>query len=596
MRSKAPMAESNNKMMEEFWGPALGFIAALIVLIGTGMVSLILAAATIAVLFLINANTIIAGCAGIIGLVSAMFIYGANIEFILYPLKVSGHLWSMAANDEAALSVLLSPPENFFRTFFTAYFSMVFEFEAWAKGFPLGVVMGSMTYMALIKYFNNGIALTKRTKDQIKGHKKVGRFAASIGNSKDAHTKDGSVIGTDRFGKMIFLNDKEANQHALVLGTTGSGKTVTISNIVESAINRGLPLIYIDGKGDYDLGSRICAYAEKNNTANWLFGMRGDSVSYDPLSSGGYTSKKDRIIELRDWSEEHYKKLAEGYLQAVFKVLDELDIPSDLISLSNHLDLKKLKSLVRENEKKLTNAQELMDMLNDQDQASKSIESLVAEIRNFTNSEIGHLFKPQEGQNSLTLKEVIEKGGIAYFCLPALEFPSMSQTLGRLIINDLKATVGQNLSSPDRPPLYAIFDEFSVFAGEQVLNVINMGRSAGIHAILATQSLSDIASGRKDNSDHFINQVVGNCNTFILHRQNAPEDAKTLAEMIGTRPSLEYTAQISQKEPTHMGTVRRTRGFLAHPDEIKSLGTGEAFYVSKHSHKVTRIKARLSRI
>ena len=172
----------------------------------------------------------------------------------------------------------------------------------------------------------------------------------------------------------------------------------------------------------------------------------------------------------------------------------------------------------------------------------------------------------------------------------------MSQTLGRLIINDLKATVAQNLANANRPPLYAVFDEFSVFAGEQVLNVINMGRSAGIHAILATQSLSDIASGRKDNADHFINQVVGNCNTFILHRQNAPEDAKHLAEMIGTRPSLEYTAQISQKEPTHMGTVRRTRGFLAHPDEIKALGTGEAFYVSKHSNKVTRIKARMSRI
>ena len=172
----------------------------------------------------------------------------------------------------------------------------------------------------------------------------------------------------------------------------------------------------------------------------------------------------------------------------------------------------------------------------------------------------------------------------------------MSQTLGRLIINDLKATMAQQLGNGVKNKLYVIFDEFSVFAGEQVLNVINMGRSAGIHAVLSTQSLSDIASGRKENADHFINQVVGNCNNFILHRQNSPEDAEKLAEMMGTRNTLEYTAQVSQTGPTHMGTVRRTRGFIAHPDEIKSLKTGEAFFFSKEDNKVSKIKARMSKI
>ena len=156
--------------------------------------------------------------------------------------------------------------------------------------------------------------------------------------------------------------------------------------------------------------------------------------------------------------------------------------------------------------------------------------------------------------------------------------------------------MAQQLNKGEKNKLYVIFDEFSVFAGEQVLNVINMGRSAGVHAVLSTQSLSDIASGRKENADHFVNQVVGNCNNFILHRQNSPEDAEKLAEMMGTRHTLEYTAQVSQSGPTNMGTVRRTRGFIAHPDEIKSLKTGEAFFFSKEDNKVSKIKARLSKI
>ncbi len=468
--------------------------------------------------------------------------------------------------------------------------------KLWLSYLPAGLFCGTLLFSVFQHFFKNPLGHLKRQKQMNKNHGKVGDLSSKLTNQRPAETSKGSLIGADRYARPIELSDKCANQHTLVLGTTGSGKTVTVCNIVESAINRGIPLIYIDGKGDYDLASRVARYGQLRDKPVSIFAMKGDSLSYNPLSTGGFTSKKDRIIELREWSEEHYKKLAEGYLQCVFKVMELCDIPCNLQSLSENLDLKKLKSLVRQHEANIPNAQKLMDELNNQDQASKSIESLVAEIRNFTSSEIGALFEVEDGKPVLTLEDVIANNGVAYFCLPALEFPAMSKTLGRLIVNDLKATMAQSLSNSNQKDVYVIFDEFSVFAGEQVLNVINMGRSAGIHAVLCTQSLSDIASGRKENADHFINQVVGNCNNFILHRQNSPEDAEKLAAMMGTRNTLEYTAQVSQVGPTHMGTVRRTRGFIAHPDDIKSLKTGEAFFFSKGGNKVTKMKARMSKI
>lgn len=466
----------------------------------------------------------------------------------------------------------------------------------WFINMPVGVFCGASTYVLFALYAKNPLGNLKRQKIRNKAQEKIHGFSSLWLNQRAADTQSGSLIGADGRGRVIELSDKAANQHTLVLGTTGAGKTVTLCNIVESAINRKLPLIYIDGKGDYDLARRIARYGQGHGRAVSVFAMKGESVSYNPLATGGFTSKKDRIIELREWSEEHYKKLAEGYLQSVFKTMDRCGISCDMASLANHLDLKRLKTLVRENERNIPDAQNLMDELNNQDQASRSIESLVAEIRNFTSSEIGPLFRTGDGKPVLTLAHVLAENGIACFCLPALEFPAMSQTLGRLIINDLKATMAQQLGIGIKNKLYVIFDEFSVFAGEQVLNVINMGRSAGIHAVLSTQNLSDIASGRKENADHFINQVIGNCNNFILHRQNSPEDAEKLAAMMGTKQTLEYTAQISQTGPTHMGTVRRTRGFIAHPDEIKALKTGEAFFFSKENNKISRIKARMGRI
>ena len=435
--------------------------------------------------------------------------------------------------------------------------------------------------------------LLKRNKNQNLGKADV---LPSNDNQGSAEQFASSLIGKDRYDRNVSLSDQSANQHTLVLGTTGSGKTVTVCNIVESAMKRGLPLIYIDGKGDYDLASRVARYGHEHGKSVSVFSMKGESMAYNPLASGGFTSKKDRIIELREWSEEHYKKLAEGYLQAVFKVMEACNVPCNMGTLTDNLDLKKLKALVRKNEADIPDAQRLMDELNAQDQASQSIESLVAEIRNFTASEIGQLFHAEDDKPVLTLQDVVEQNGVAYFCLPALEFPSMAQTLGRLIINDLKATMAQQLSGGEKKKVYVVFDEFSVFAGVQVLNIINMGRSAGIHAVLATQSLSDLASSKRMNAEHFVNQVVGSCNNFILHRQNSPEDAAKLAELMGTRNTLEYTAQVNQTGPTQMGTVRRTRGFIAHPDEIKSLKTGEAFFYTKEDNKITKIKTRLSEI
>jgi len=572
-------------------------IALLWVIFSLGALVVTIAAITTMVLKAFKANSMTAFAMALIAAVLGIITNQSLIFWFINPISMMHNFYAQALPD-SILSLLISSGEltGFMILLAEQSWQSLKNTSLWISFAPAGIFCGAALYSFFVIFFKNPLGRLKRQKSIKREHGKVGDLPSTIINKRTAETSRGSLIGADKYARAVELTDKAANQHTLVLGTTGSGKTVTVSNIVESAINRGLPLIYIDGKGDYDLACRVARYGQQRSRPVSVFAMRGDSIAYNPLATGGFTSKKDRIIELREWTEEHYKKLAEGYLQSVFKVMEICNIPCNMVSLAENLDLKKLKSLVRQHEASIPDAQSLMDELNNQDQASKSIESLVAEIRNFTASEIGHLFRVSDDKPVLTLENIIAKNGIAYFCLPALEFPSMSQTLGRLIINDLKATMAQQLGSGVKNKLYVIFDEFSVFAGEQVLNVINMGRSAGIHAVLSTQSLSDVASGRKENADHFVNQVVGNCNNFILHRQNSPEDAEKLAEMMGTRNTLEYTAQVSQTGPTHMGTVRRTRGFIAHPDEIKSLKAGEAFFFSKEDNKVSKIKARMSRI
>lgn len=138
----------------------------------------------------------------------------------------------------------------------------------------------------------------------------------------------------------------------------------------------------------------------------------------------------------------------------------------------------------------------------------------------------------------------------------------------------------EQLQRENQHKIYCIFDEFSIFADDQI---INQGRSAGIHAILATQSISDIV---KKGGDALVGQVLNNCNNFIIQRQNNHDDAEILSKLIGTRDGFELTSQIDKVVNNRtVGSVRTAKEFVIHPDAIKSFKQGEGVLLSKTEGK-----------
>ena len=459
----------------------------------------------------------------------------------------------------------------------------------WLSAIPFGLMLGGVASV-LIRW-NGGISreLRRMGRGQHRNEtrqgvslKKARRLLMSIGSSA---TSIGTILGVEGKGNYACLSDKDANLHTLCIGTTGSGKTTTIANIIESAVLRKHPVIYVDGKGDLDLAKRLRDFAKSKQTPFYLFSMVGDeSVRYNPISSGSYTSKKDRLIELREWSEDHYRKIAEGYLQTVFRVLERAQVAVDLVSLSQYLQPKSLYDLARRSQDKA-----LFDEVEQLEDRWNQISSLAAEIENLARSDIGHLFDCR-GDDVLTLEKALSENAVVYFCLSPLQFPAYAETLGKLIINDIKSLVGSIINRGETKKTFIILDEFSVFAGEQVINLINQGRGAGVHAVLATQSLSDIV---RKGDDALLGQVINNTNNYIIQRQNHPEDAEILASVIGTEEKLQVTSQVQVGQGgTGMGSVRRSREYLVHPDDLKRLKMGEAILVNKQDFKVQRIWVR----
>ena len=394
---------------------------------------------------------------------------------------------------------------------------------------------------------------------------------------------EGTVIGVSQTsGQYLVIPDKDINQIGLVLGTTGGGKTITLRRFYKRAIAKGYPLIIVDGKPSEENVTWVMELAKASNRAFHGFNC-GNHHHYDPLAYGGYTELKDKIISLKDqWESDYYRSIAEDYLQTTFEVLIKSGKAFDLKAVAECLNYDVLCLLVRGTDDDALKKR--VERL--KDYQSKDITGLKAHLHILIHSELGEYFKMDP--TTFTLADVIKENAVVYFALPALRFPSFSKVLGKLVMNDLKAVIDRQDKSKK---IVAVFDEFSVFAGEQGLNLVNMGREKGLHSIFGTQGLAEL-----DKVDKTFRQQLMNCvNTILCHRLNDHESAEIVSGWAGTQDTFNVTAQINVKEnDAGMGSVKQSKEFIIHPDSIKQgLDIGEAFYITKvGGFRWDRVKVR----
>ena len=70
-----------------------------------------------------------------------------------------------------------------------------------------------------------------------------------------------------------------------------------------------------------------------------------------------------------------------------------------------------------------------------------------------------------------------------------------------------------------------------------------------------------------------------------------------IVSVIGTKDAFQITSQVSSDSGgTGMGSVRQTKEFIVHPDEIKRLGLGQAIFVNKQDFRVQKVLLRKGRV
>lgn len=424
----------------------------------------------------------------------------------------------------------------------------------------------------------------------------------------------------------VILFSKYLNKHTCLVGTTGSGKTVTLFNFIFTAIAQEKAFIFIDGKGDLkniEIIEKVYNEAYENDPEEkkkihviTIDGKNG----YNPFANGTPSELTDKIISMFDWTEEHYKLTSSRFLQLLINYLQLKEIPLNLTNIVKYSDLKKLVELEMQDLKKATPIKEETSPSFDDVKPSfeafeetppqdateepqsdkskkaseiyekiknieiKAIQGLQARIASLAEGDMQEMF---ENPDALNLFEAIENKEPVIFSVDSLRYAEQSKALGRLVVNDIKTCVSKHMKNGAKP-VGLFFDEFNVFASHEVIDIINKSRSAGFEALLAFQSLSDI--DKLNNGEALRRQIIQNCNNLIVQKQNDSKDAEELAKIFGTYETQELTIQEQKDGEAGAGSLRMVNKFYVAPDDIKNLQTGEAFV--KFGNNVGKIKVR----
>ena len=400
--------------------------------------------------------------------------------------------------------------------------------------------------------------------------------------------QEGTLIGhTGR--KPIYIPDDA--KHVFICGTTGSGKTVALSNFVQRAIEKDYPALIIDGKGDTGQGSILDIINTLNHNGKKKVHVVNlsdpeNSDHYNPFKGASPTVAKDMIINMTDWSEEHYKLNAERYIQRTLQLLEigkyELSFKRIIKCLNIDKFMRLSKTLL--DGELITKAQHL-DNIDLAGTSGKIAQGSMARFSTIAESEIGEIF----ASDGVDIAGALQEKAIILFILNPLTYPEISPAFGRLVLIDAKKAIGK-LFKLNSPRTFFIMDEINVYATTVLTDLVNKSRSAGVTCVLATQSLSDLdfACG-----EAYKEQIIENCNNYIVMRQNSGTNAEKWANILGTRATMEVTHQLQQKgldtSETGFGSARRVREFLYHPDDIKTLKTGNGFYLSRDTSLNSKI-------
>ena len=272
-------------------------------------------------------------------------------------------------------------------------------------------------------------------------------------------TDEGVVIGFSRKGELVRVPIACGRAvMAIVVGATGSGKTILMLLLALAAIKRGSGVILVDPKGDDYVLEQLRQAAVRHGRRFAPWEPLGDVV-YNPYARGSDTEIADKLLAAEVFTEPHYQRLAQRYLGHVVRALKLADVEVSLATVVEHMHPGRLASLTRRMSP--ADARPLLAYLETlTPQQERDLAGARDRLAILAESDVGPALDPTSDGVQVDLRESLDAGDVVLFRLAADRRPLAAAMVGASIIQDLVALSDERQHGEQRPGL-VIIDEFS---------------------------------------------------------------------------------------------------------------------------------------
>ncbi|MFA6474827.1 MAG: type IV secretion system DNA-binding domain-containing protein [Patescibacteria group bacterium] len=390
----------------------------------------------------------------------------------------------------------------------------------------------------------------------------------------------------------VRIKRPDRQRHMYVIGQTGSGKSVMLSQLAIQDVENGEGVCIIDPHGD--LVQDVLEHIPKERADDVVIFSPGDierpvglnMLEYDTDEQKDFAVQEMVAIFYKLFGQEMIGPMFEHYMRnAMLAMMDDKEAGSSLIEIPRMFTdakfrkekLKHVKNLIVKNfwEQEYEQSQAGQ-------QAADMLSYVISKIGRFLTNDMMRNIVGQT-KSGFNVRDIMDNQKILLVNLSKGAIGEVnSSLLGLIMVSKIQmAAMGRaNMPKEQRKDFYCYIDEFQNYCTDSIAIILSEARKYRLDMILAHQYISQLV---KDNDTQIRDAVFGNVGTKVAFRigvEDAEMIAKEFAPVFDENDVInveKYTANIKLLidntvcRPFNMKTIMPPPGNIELANQLKQL-------------------------